>query len=619
MSSNSNQIQEVVDMEEKIDVFSADGRSLPMTALKNWNRPRCAITAESVRDLGYDTSLKPIFLQWTRCTKPRVIDDVEFDIVDNAEYPIVLGGEFCKKKLDENSNPEEEICYAHAHGGPRDMRDIPDSPRNLGQSIASYEMADSNSEAFGDARLEANGPGDENAVVPFSLKGMSSYALGLVLLLFVVLLWTTSSFLGSSIFADGTYAKPFFLTYLNTSTFILAATPNFLGAAWRNRKSKEWKAQLAWIRERYYRGGWRLVFTDEKDDEKDGVPEGEHLLSHALVSSTPTDLDDEEGLRISNSATFSPPHTTRRPTSQRQYLAILPTAKIALQFCPLWFSSNYLASACLQHTSVASATILTSTSSIWTLAIGALSGTEKFTLPKFLSVIASLLGIILISSVDLNTSADNDDTAASSSASASTSATASAIHTIIERTFSSFPTKSSREIILGDAMALCSALVYGCYTVFLKRTSTAALPLKINMSLLFGLIGIINTFLLAPLLPLLSALNIEPFQLPPTPRIWVIALVNSTASLVGDISWAHALLLTSPLVVTVGLSLTIPVSLVGEMFLQGRFESMVYWLGSLFVVGSFVFVAREEARDPASSEVDEHGLRPSDRPAPSPS
>ncbi|RMZ82441.1 hypothetical protein DV737_g2077, partial [Chaetothyriales sp. CBS 132003] len=363
-------------------------------------------------------------------------------------------------------------------------------------------MADSLSEDLGDASLEANEPGNEQAAVPFSLREMSSYTFGLVLLLFVVFLWTASSFLGSSIFADGTYAKPFFLTYLNTSTFILAAAPNFLGAAWRNRKSKEWNGQLAWIRERYRRGGWRLIFTDEKDDEKDEVAEGENLLSHARVSSDPGDLDDdEEGLRMSNSAAFSSPKIRRRPTWQRQHLALLPTAKIALQFCPLWFSSNYLASACLQHTSVASATILTSTSSIWTLVLGALSGTERFTMPKFLSI---------------------------------------------------------------------------------------------NMSLLFGLIGTINAFFLAPLLPLLSTFDIEPFQLPPTPRIWAIALINSTASLIGDISWAHALLLTSPLVVTVGLSLTIPVSLVGEMFLQGRFESAVYWLGSLFVV-------------------DEHGMRPSAR------
>ena len=57
------------------------------------------------------------------------------------------------------------------------------------------------------------------------------------------------------------------------------------------------------------------------------------------------------------------------------------------------------------------------------------------------------------------------------------------------------------------------------------------------------------------------------------------------------------MILTSPLVVTVGLSLTIPLSLVGEMIIQGRFESWVYWVGACVVVGSFIFVDREEKED----------------------
>ncbi|RMD44952.1 hypothetical protein DV735_g5, partial [Chaetothyriales sp. CBS 134920] len=411
-------------------------------------------------------------------------------------------------------------------------------------------MASSNPGVLDDARLETSEPADRQTSVPFCLKGLSSYAFGLVLLLFVVFLWTTSNFLGSSIFADGTYAKPFFLTYLNTSVFTLAAAPNFFRTAWRVRKSGEWKGQVRWIRERYRRGGWRLVFTDEKEDDnkKNDDREGENLLTETYRDGDDDGNNDEEqGVRMSNSATLlSPTHAAaiRRPTSQREFLAVLPTAKIALQFCPLWFSSNYLALACLQHTSVASTTVLSSTSSIWTLAIGALSGTERFTVAKLTSVMASLLGIILISRADLT-----------------------------------------------------STILYGYYTVFLKRTSTAALPLKINMSLLFGLMGLINFFLLAPLLGLVSVLKIEPFELPPSSHIWAIALVNSTASLIGDVSWAHALVLTSPLVVTVGLSLTIPVSLVGEIFLQGRSESLVYWLGSLFVIGGFVFLYMDLDQD----------------------
>ena len=61
------------------------------------------------------------------------------------------------------------------------------------------------------------------------------------------------------------------------------------------------------------------------------------------------------------------------------------------------------------------------------------------------------------------------------------------------------------------------------------------------------------------------------------------------------------MVLTSPLIVTVGLSLTIPLSLVGEMVIQGRFEGLVYWIGAVIVVSSFVFVDQEEIKDESTS------------------
>jgi solute carrier family 35 protein F5 len=57
------------------------------------------------------------------------------------------------------------------------------------------------------------------------------------------------------------------------------------------------------------------------------------------------------------------------------------------------------------------------------------------------------------------------------------------------------------------------------------------------------------------------------------------------------------MLLTSPLVVTVGLSLTIPLSLVGQMVLDGLYSGLTYWLGAAIVFLSFVFINHEESKD----------------------
>lgn len=72
-------------------------------------------------------------------------------------------------------------------------------------------------------------------------------------------------------------------------------------------------------------------------------------------------------------------------------------------------------------------------------------------------------------------------------------------------------------------------------------------------------------------------------------------------SLVSDICWAYAMLLTTPLVVTVGLSLTIPLSLVGQMILQGQYASPLYWVGAAIVFLSFIIVNHESKAQESSS------------------
>jgi solute carrier family 35 protein F5 len=65
------------------------------------------------------------------------------------------------------------------------------------------------------------------------------------------------------------------------------------------------------------------------------------------------------------------------------------------------------------------------------------------------------------------------------------------------------------------------------------------------------------------------------------------------------------MLLTTPLVVTVGLSLTIPLSLVGQIVLQSQYASPLYWVGAAIVFLSFLVVNNESKtpEDEASAEV----------------
>jgi solute carrier family 35 protein F5 len=68
-------------------------------------------------------------------------------------------------------------------------------------------------------------------------------------------------------------------------------------------------------------------------------------------------------------------------------------------------------------------------------------------------------------------------------------------------------------------------------------------------------------------------------------------------------AWAFAMLLTTPLVVTAGMSLTIPLSLIGEMIQYGQYSSFVYWIGAVVVLVSFAFI-NHESREEGPSKVE---------------
>ncbi|KAI1414534.1 hypothetical protein F5Y13DRAFT_158745 [Hypoxylon sp. FL1857] len=367
---------------------------------------------------------------------------------------------------------------------------------------------------------------------------MARRTLGISLLLLTVFLWTTSNFLASYIFSDHTYDKPFFLVYINTSIFALSMIPISIKYIIKNGgfsrvkhlAIQEWRVR--------YQGVERLKSQEEED-----VTVGERLL-----------VDDEGSFEVLD---------VPNPNDK---LTFLETTRFSLEFCMIWFLGNYFASACLEYTSVASTTILTSTSSVWTLIFCALMRIESFSIRKLLGVLASLTGIILISTVDLS-GADNDDNRGN------------------------FPHKSQRQIAIGDAMALFSAVVYGFYVVVMKRR--IGNEDRVDMPLFFGMVGVFNILLLWPLFPILHYTGIEPFEMPPNGMVWSIIAINSISSFVSDISWAYAMLLTTPLVVTVGLSLTIPLSLIGEMIQYAQYSSLVYWIGAGIVLLSFIFINHE--------------------------
>lgn len=227
---------------------------------------------------------------------------------------------------------------------------------------------------------------------------------------------------------------------------------------------------------------------DDDFDEFDSLDEAEDQRE-ASISTSPGAASG--AFELDDSDAGNPPAAK---------LSLRETAALSLEFCGLWFCANYFASACLEYTSVGSVTILTSTSSVWTLVFCAAMRVDTFTMRKLVGVLASLAGVVLISTVDLSGASDEDR--------------------------GTFPHKSTASIAVGDGMAFFSAIVYGLYVTVMKRR--VGDEERVDMPLFFGLVGLFNLVLLWPGFLLLNWTQFEPFSWPPTGKVWAIIVVSLT-------------------------------------------------------------------------------------------
>ncbi|RFU34911.1 hypothetical protein B7463_g1418, partial [Scytalidium lignicola] len=313
------------------------------------------------------------------------------------------------------------------------------------------------------------------------LGNVARRTLGIFLLLVTVMLWTGSNFLSSFIFADNTFSKPYFVTYLNTGGFAISLIPIFLRILYKRGFSNIRAALSDHLR--FRPDGYKGLLSASGD--------GDSTFGEPIPSAESELFLGPEGEVADDMAASYHTFDSSGPLSIRE------TAKLSFEFCLLWFVANYLVSGCLEYTSVASSTILTSTSGIWTLIFGAIARVESFSLRKLMGVLASLAGIILISSVDLSSESNDGNRG-------------------------SFPHKSQTEIAIGDAMAFASAVIYGLYTVVMKKR--IGNEDRVNMPLFFGLVGLFNVILLWPGFFILHFTGVEEFQLPPTGQVWTIVL-----------------------------------------------------------------------------------------------
>ncbi|XP_054708553.1 solute carrier family 35 member F5-like [Uloborus diversus] len=400
---------------------------------------------------------------------------------------------------------------------------------------------------------------------------------GTLVLLIVDIIWVASSELTKYIFKDENYSKPFFSTYVKTTMFMLYLLGFIFWKPWRNQCAKRPKYTLVdpapieteendcgyveaepllsesiWIPIKYHDGNGEKSSGNESDDTISNksvrsvhfnqVTEVRHLSE--------SQADDALLARLSYAASLRAQETALKAANK---LPMKQVAHVALLFCILWFLGNLSYQEALSNTEAGIVNILSCSSGLFTLILASMfpaNSGDRFTLSKLLAVITSIAGVAIIANAEKGMQYN-------------------------------FPP--------GAVWSILGAFFYAAYVVLLRRKVDDEDTLDIPM--FFGFVGLFNLLFMWPGFLFLHYTKVEEFQWPSRHQ-WLLLLCNGLVGTVfSELLWLWGCFLTSSLIATLSVSLTIPLTILFDVFLKKVDYPLPFFLGTLPMFLSFFAVA----------------------------
>jgi drug/metabolite transporter (DMT)-like permease len=225
----------------------------------------------------------------------------------------------------------------------------------------------------------------------------------------------------------------------------------------------------------------------------------------------------------------------------------------AAQIAPVWFLANWTFNASLSLTSIASSTVLLSSCSLFAFAFAVITNDEIFHPVKLAGVLIGICGTGLITLHDYH----RDECYI-----------------------------GCKNVLLGDLLALTSAIAFGFYAVQIRVLCPRNEQLY-SMQRLLGYIGLINTILLSPVAIIEILGNVKM-----TIVVFELILVRSIFDYVlSEYLYFRSVILTSATVATLGLALTIPFAFVVDLIMR-KPDVLSKWslAGAFAVISGFLLV-----------------------------
>ncbi|KAN0037185.1 hypothetical protein ACTFIV_002521 [Dictyostelium citrinum] len=301
----------------------------------------------------------------------------------------------------------------------------------------------------------------------------------------------------------------------------------------------------------FYLGGyfikwkkWTSIPFNTKQDEDDDYENNSNKSESPTTPIIIKDKNLETGIpKITSSSSLS---TTNYKFTLKQIL------RTSLLLAPFWFFANYTYNLSLDKTSVSTNTILSTLSGIFSLFLSVIFKVDKFTIEKLFATLLTLTGVILVSYSDFDKNSNGSDT------------------------------------VIGDILAIVGAFLYGLYSVLVKKLigSEENLP----MPMMFGYLGLFNLIFLWPAFFILNLTSWEVFELPSS-RVFVYLIFNGIfGSFISDLLDSYSVVMTSPVINSIGLSLSIPFAMISDFIRTGKKFTLMYLFGSCFVVLGFLLI-----------------------------